>query len=403
MHTTLRHAARPTVLGLAAALIVLVAAPARAAQPSNWGSTDAGPGRARALTFSALKAESIETYIEAWRASLAPTTVTDCAGSQAAAAGDDTVAVGSTLVQHQGPVVRAFNVSTGAVLWTVDTRKAATDRSAFWSVTATPAGVYVYQSTCTGARTGMVTLLDLRNGTLLARRAGLGYGAGSTFAVSGGVVLTPEKALDATSLTDRWDIPRVDGYRSRLLAASADAGVFSVGGDVLRLIQARRLADGALLWERAGTPTSAAFSSDDAWLLLQTGGLLQVAFPHSGVNHFNLKGVQLRSASATDLVVLRRSGLERYSWTGSLTASGPQDGARFTAIAGKLLFDSRGAFSPGLTGLPVLNASTLAAVATVATDLRVEKVIPAGNRLAVTTLTAAGQRDGGVVVLAAPI
>jgi len=322
MHTTLRRAARPTVLGLAGALAVLLAAPAQAAQPSNWGATDAGPGRARALTFSALKAASIGTYTEAWRASLAPTTVTDCAGGQGAAAGDDT---------------------------------------------------------------------------------GLGYGAGSTFAVSGGVVLTPEKALDATSLTDRWDIPRVDGYRSTLLAASADAGVFSVGGDVLRLVQGRRLSDGALLWERAGTPTSAAFSSDDAWLLLQTGGLLEIAFPHSGVNNFNLKGVQLRSASATDLVVLRGSGLERYSWTGSLAASGPQDGARFTAIAGKLLYDSRGPFSPGLTGLSVLNASTLAPVATVATALRVDKVIPAGNRLAVTTLTAAGQRDGGVVVLASPI
>jgi hypothetical protein len=32
----------------------------------------------------------------------------------------------------------------------------------------------------------------------------------------------------------------------------------------------------------------------------------------------------------------------------------------------------------------------------------VEKVVPAGRRLVVTTLTAAGQRDGGVVVLAAP-
>ena len=401
MPTMLRRAARPTVLGLAAALCVLLAVPAEAAQPSSWGSPDAGPGRSRAITFSALKAATIGSYAEAWRATLPPTTVTDCAGRQSGAAGDDTVAVGSTLIQHQGPVLRAYNATSGAVLWTVDTRKAVTDRSAFWRITATPTGVYVYQSTCTGARTGMVTRLDLGNGARLARRAGLGYGAGTTFAVSGGVVLTPEKALDATTLTDRWDVPQVSGYRSTLLAASADTGVFSVGGDVLRLIQARRLSDGTLLWERAGTPSAAAYSSDDAWLLLQSGSQVDVAFPASGVNNFSLRGVQLLSASATDLIVLRGTGLERYSWTGSQTV-GPQDGARVTAIAGKLLFDSRGPYSPGRTGLGVLNATTLTPVATVAATLRVEKVIPIGNRLAVTTLTAAGQRDGGVVVLTAP-
>jgi hypothetical protein len=171
---------------------------------------------------------------------------------------------------------------------------------------------------------------------------------------------------------------------------------------VLRRVQARRLSDGALLWERTGTPTSAAYSSDDAWVLLQSGGQLEVATATTGIDNFTLRGVQLRSASATDLVVLRGSGLERYGWTGGLTAAGPQDGARFTAIAGKLLFDARSPFSPGLTGLPVLTAGTLAPVATIAPALRVERVIPAGNRLAVTTLTAAGQRDGGVVVLAAP-
>lgn len=402
MHRTLRRAARPGVPVLAAALAVLLALPAQAAQPSNWGAPDGGPGRARALTFSALKADTIGAYAEAWRATLPTTPVTDCAGGPGGGAGDDVVAAGSTLVQHQGPVVRAYDVATGAVLWTVDTRKAVTDRSAFWSIAATPAGVYVYQSTCTGARTGMVTRLDLRTGARLARRAGLGYGAGSSFAVSGGVVLTPEKALDAGTLAERWDVQQVDGYTSRLLAASADTGVFLVGGDVRRLVQARRLSDGALLWERTGTPGSAAFSSDDTWVLLQSGGKLDVASAQTGVNNFALRDVQLGSASATDLVVLRGTVLERYSWTGALTASAPQPSSGRTAIAGKLLFFSRGGYTVGFAGLPVLAAGTLTPVATVAAGLRVEKVVPAGSRLAVTTLTAAGQRDGGIVVLAPP-
>ncbi len=407
-----RRTARRTLVGASAALlgVLAYAGPAQAAQPSNWSSLNGGIGGANALTTSSLKAATVGSLTTAWSATMSPVTVTDCAGGQSQTYDGDIVAAGNTIVRHQGPVVRAYNAASGAVLWTTDTRKNTTDRASYWRIAVTPDRLYVYQSACVGgAANGLVTQLDSKTGALVNRRSGLA--AGNTilgqFGVINGSIGIPGRIIDAATLADRWKVPTADGHSRSLYSASSDIAMYQVGGDVANTIEARRLTDGTLLWSKTGTAElPIAFSSDDSTLFTQNGGLLSALDPATGAQRWHSAKTTFLAATGTDVLASvtdtsnGSNTITRLSiTTGARTASlSPVQSAVKVALAGKLMF-SIGYTAPGI---PVYQSATLTPVATLSPSMRFSQVIPVGTRIAGTTLTSAGLPDNRMVVLAPP-
>ncbi|RMG18071.1 MAG: hypothetical protein D6731_02905 [Planctomycetota bacterium] len=222
-----RRTPGPAIRSLLGAVLLFAGAPAVA---GDWPQIGGGPGR----TPEAREAASPEGAAPAWRASLGGAAAAGCA-----------VADGVLVAATRSGEVRAYDAANGTLRW----RKALGGAP----TTATPALAAGRAVVATGD--GRILALALETGALLWERAFEGGARAAPVVSADTVVATlgfPSRrlvALDLRTGRTRWEVTLEQlAYASP--AASQDVVV--VGTDAGNY-QARRLANGELLWQRAAS------------------------------------------------------------------------------------------------------------------------------------------------------